>query len=57
MDDAAERLDRRRASMRKVLLLVDQALDILDLAGAPEDIGAHLDMVRHRLQDCLGLDE
>jgi hypothetical protein len=38
-------------------LLVEEAIDILDFAGAPEDIAAHLDMGRHRLEGCLNLHE
>ena len=56
-DEVAEQGDERSAYMRQALLLVEQALDILDLAGAPEDIGAHLDMGRHRLEAYLHLEE
>jgi hypothetical protein len=56
-DEAAEHQERCAANMRKALLLVEEAIDILDLGGAPEDIAAHLEMGRHRLEVCLQLDE
>jgi|GEM_PF-6233035 len=55
-DQAAERKDSYRASLRRALLLVEEAIDIVDLAEAPADIAAHLEAGRHRLQVCLGLD-
>jgi hypothetical protein len=55
--DAAEYQDRRRKSMRNALLLVEEAMDILDLAGAPDDIAAQLAMARYRLETCLYPDE
>lgn len=56
-DKAAEHQDRRPTGIRSALLLVEQAIDILDLVGAPGDIAVHLDMARHRLEACLYLDE
>ena len=43
------------ASLRDALPLVEEALDILDLAEAPDQIGAYLDMARHSLESCLSL--
>jgi hypothetical protein len=56
-DKVAEHQNRRPTGIRSALLLVEQAIDILDLAGAPDDIAAHLDLARHRLEACLYLDE
>ena len=41
---------KRSNEMRKALLLVEEAIKILDLVEAPGDIAAHLDMGRHRLE-------
>lgn len=46
-----------QARLRHALMLVEEAIDILDLAKAPDDIGAHLDLGRHRLEAHLGLDD
>jgi hypothetical protein len=56
-DETAAHQERCAASMHKALLLVEEAIDILDLGGAPEDIAAHLEMGRHRLEVCLHLEE
>jgi hypothetical protein len=56
-DQVAEEKLRYCASLRSALLLVEEALDIVDLAGAPDEIGAHLEMARHRLEACLNLEE
>ena len=34
--------------------LLRTALDLIDRAGAPADIGAHLDLALHRLSQVLG---
>lgn len=56
-DKPAEHRGKRLTSVRRALLLVEEAIDILDLAEAPDDIAAHLDMGRHRLEAYLGVDE
>ena len=36
-------------------MLLRQALDLLDQAGAPADIGAHLDLTITRVEELIGL--
>ena len=54
---AAEQYYSYNASLRGALLLVEEALDILDLAEAPNEIGEYLDMARGRLEACLNLED
>lgn len=54
---AAEQYYTYNASLRGVLLLIEEALDILDLAEAPHEISSYLDMARRRLEACLSLEE
>ena len=56
-DEPAEHQDPRAANMRKALLLLEEAIDLLDLEGAPADIAAHIDMGRHRLEAYVHLNE
>ena len=39
--------------MTKALALMNQALDLLDAAGAPAHVGAHLDLAIVRLMDAI----
>ena len=36
-------------------MLLRQALDLLDQAGAPADVGAHLDFTITRVEELIGL--
>ncbi len=56
-DEPAEHRGKRLGSVRRALLLVEEAIDILDHAEAPEEIAAYLDMGRHRLEGYLCRDE
>ena len=49
-EDFAEEEGKRSEKMRKALLLVEEAIEILDIVEAPGDIAAYLDMGRHRLE-------
>lgn len=44
-------------TLQKVSALIQEALNLLDDAGAPADIGAHLDLGLSRIEDLLGLPE
>lgn len=57
MQKAAEQQDSYRARLRSAMLLIEEAIDILDLAKAPDDVAAHLDLGRHRLQAHLDLED
>lgn len=46
-----------RDKLRTALSNIEDALDILDLARAPFDISALLEQSRHRLWECLDLDD
>ena len=46
-----------REKLRTALSNIEDALDILDLARAPFDISALLEQARHRLWECLDLDD
>lgn len=39
----------------QALMLIQQAIDLLDCAKAPADIAAHLDRAAQRLSDVTGL--
>lgn len=39
----------------QALVLIQQAIDLLDCAKAPADIAAHLDRAAQRLSDLVGL--
>jgi len=56
-DQPAEEQDQYRKSLHEALLLIEEALDILDRAGAPDDVGAHIDLSRQRLEAYLCLDD
>lgn len=57
MQDQAAENGSYRAMLRSALILLEEVIDILDLAEAPGDIAAHLDQGRHRLEAQLGLDD
>ena len=57
MQDQAAQNGNYRAMLKRALMLVEEAIDVLDLAEAPGDIAAHLDQGRHRLEAQLGLDD
>lgn len=42
-------------TLTQVVILLRQALELLDQAGAPADIGAHLDFTINRVQELIGL--
>jgi hypothetical protein len=56
-DQPAEQQDQYRKSLHEALLLIEDALDILDRAKAPDAVCAHIDMGRHRLEAYLCLDD
>lgn len=43
--------------LNSVSTLIQEALGLLDDAGAPADIGAHLDLALSRIDELLGLPE
>lgn len=57
MQNQAPKSGTYEARLRRALMLVEEAIDILDLAKAPDDIAAHLDLGRSRLETHLGLDD
>lgn len=44
------------AQLRRALQLVEDALDVLDLAGGPQDASAHLEQGRNCLETHLQLE-
>ena len=42
-------------TLTQVIMLLRHALDLLDQAGAPADIGAHLDFTINRVEELIGL--
>lgn len=57
MQNQASENGTYQARLRRALMLVEEAIDILDLAKAPDDIAAHLDLGRSRLESHLGIDD
>jgi hypothetical protein len=43
-----------REALAKALSYIEMALELLDEAGSPADIGAHLDLALCRLREALG---
>lgn len=56
-DQFARQKDCDRGKLRTALSSIEDALDILDLARAPLDVSALLEQARHRLWECLDLDD
>lgn len=49
MTEALQQPDELRAALAEARELVVRAVAILDEAGAPSDIAAHLDLALHRM--------
>ena len=47
-------MDDRNSAAGRALTLMEEALALLDVADAPADIGAHLDLAVERLRSCYG---
>lgn len=45
---------QQSGSLQAALERMEEALEILDNLGAPDDIGAHLDLALHRLREEIG---
>ena len=51
-----QEIDPHRAVLALALVHLESALELLDKAGAPAQVGAHVDLAACRLRDLLGID-